>query len=150
MNSGLGNGSETLYNTANQTALESVSALRTVQSYNLQERVVAIYNDLLKIPNKRSLWNAVGSGFALGIGEGMMFWVYALAFWYGGRLVTKGEMDLESVLKVFFAILLAAMGMSQANLAFPDVAKGGNAVARVFRGELHHDTVRVPCYIAIQ
>jgi ATP-binding cassette, subfamily B (MDR/TAP), member 1 len=131
----LGNGSETMYNTANQTANESVQGLRTVQSYNLQDKVVSIYTDLLRIPNRRSLWNALGSGLALGVGEGIMFWVYAFAFWYCGRLVAKGEMDLESVMKVFFAILLAAMGMSQANLAFPDVAKGGNAVARVFRGE---------------
>ena len=65
-----------------------------------------------------------------------MFWVYALAFWYGGRLVESGEMNLESTLKVFFSILLATVGISQAQVAFPDVSKGSKAVARVFRGAL--------------
>jgi ABC-type multidrug transport system fused ATPase/permease subunit len=131
---GLSNGSETLFDSANQTAYESVQALRTVQSYNLQGRVVAIYNSLLALPNKRSLSNALSSGAALGGGQGVMFWVYAFAFWYGGTLVEKGEMDLESTLMVFFAILLATMGISQAQIAFPDVSKGSKAVARVFRG----------------
>ena len=39
---GLDNGSEKLFDSANQTAYESVQALSTVQSYNLQDRVVAI------------------------------------------------------------------------------------------------------------
>lgn len=63
-----------------------------------------------------------------------MFAVYALGFWYGGRLVSDGEMDFDEMLKVFFAILLATMGISQAQIAFPDAAKGKKAVARIFRG----------------
>ena len=113
-----------------------MQALRTVQSYNLQARVVAIYNRLLAKPNQRSLYNAISSGAALGFGQGIMFWVYAFAFWYGGRLVDRGEMNLESTMKVFFSILLATMGISQAQIAFPDVSKGSKAVARVFRGAL--------------
>lgn len=141
---GLSNGSESLYDSANQTAYESIQALRTVQSYNLQGRVLALYNSLLSKPNQQSLRNAISSGAALGLGQGMMFWVYAFAFWYGGTLVEKGEMNLEDTLKVFFAILLATMGISQAQLAFPDISKGSKAVARVFRGEIqciHHITL---------
>ena len=36
------------------------------------------------------------------------------------------------MLKVFFAILLAAMGISQARVAFPDLSKAAGAVPRVF------------------
>jgi ATP-binding cassette, subfamily B (MDR/TAP), member 1 len=135
--------SDTLFDSANQTAYESVQALRTVQSYNLQGRVVELYNSLLAVPNKRSQNNAIFSGAALGGGQGMMYWVYAFAFWYGGTLVEKGEMDLESTLMVFFAVLLATMGIGQAQVAFPDVSKGSKAVARVFRGTLAH------CYSAV-
>lgn len=63
-----------------------------------------------------------------------MFGVYALGFWYGGTLVNDGEMSFDEMLKVFFSILLATMGISQAQIAFPDAAKGKKAVARVFRG----------------
>ena len=135
VSAGLSNGSESLFDTANQTAYESIQALRTVQSYNLQGRVLALYNSLLSKPNQQSLVNALSSGAALGVGQGIMFWVYAFAFWYGGTLVEKGEMNLEDTLKVFFAILLATMGISQAQMSFPDLTKGSKAIARVFRGE---------------
>lgn len=36
------------------------------------------------------------------------------------------------MLKVFFAILLAAMGISQARETFPDITKASGAVQRVF------------------
>lgn len=41
-------------------------------------------------------------------------------------------MDFEELLKVFFAIILAAMGISQARLTFPDISKASGAVQRVF------------------
>lgn len=66
----------------------------------LQGRVVAIYNTLLANPIKRSLRYALAAGAAMGCGQAFMFWVYALAFWYGGTLVKAGEMDLESTMKV--------------------------------------------------
>lgn len=53
---------------------------------------------------------------------------------YGGKLVEDGEMDLEAMLTVFYAILLSTMGMADAQMAFPKVAHGKQAVARVFRG----------------
>lgn len=43
-------------------------------------------------------------------------------------------MDLEAMLTVFYAILLSTMGLGDAQMAFPKVAQGKNAVARVFRG----------------
>lgn len=60
--------------------------------------------------------------------------MFALGFWYGGILVDTGEMSFEEVLKVFIAIQLATMGIGQAQMAFPDAAKGKTAVARIFRG----------------
>ena len=43
-----------------------------------------------------------------------------------------GQMDFRAMLKVFFAILLAAMGISQARETFPDLTKASGAVQRVF------------------
>jgi ATP-binding cassette, subfamily B (MDR/TAP), member 1 len=131
---GLDNKGGELYGQANQIAHEAIQALRTVHSYNLQSRVASLYRSMLSGPQQQSNKNALRSGAAFGFSQCVMFGVYALAFWYGGILVEDNEMNLEQMLKVFFAILLATMGISQAQVAFPDVAKGKKAVARVFRG----------------
>ena len=62
--------------------------------------MLAIYNTLLATPIKHSLRNALAAGTAIGAGLGIMFWMYALAFWYGGQLVESGEMTLSKTLKV--------------------------------------------------
>lgn len=118
---------------ANQTAFEAVQAIRTVHSYGLEASVAGIYNNLLKDSHKHAQRSAVNSGAAFGAGQFIMFAVYALAFWFGGKEVEADRLNLEQMLKVFFSILLASMGASQAQLAFPDLAKGKVAVARIFR-----------------
>jgi hypothetical protein len=42
-----------------------------------------------------------------------MFWAYAASFYYGGWLMREGLMtDVDSVLKVFFAVVMSSMGSS--------------------------------------
>ena len=143
-----------------------------------------MYDTILASPLKRTLRNALAAGAALGAGQGLMFWVFALAFWYGGQLVESGEMTLSNTLKVLaslcrfnvkdaavasfayfsdslcmrwsqivgrsvarhesnacvqvsMSLLFATIGISQAQLRFPEVANGSKAVARVFRGAAH-------------
>jgi ABC-type multidrug transport system fused ATPase/permease subunit len=131
---GLDNKGAQLFAAANQTAHEGIMALRTVASYNMQASVAAIYRRMLEEPNKRSNKNALWSGMSFALSQFIMFQFYALAFWYGGRQARRGDMQFVDMLKVFFSILLASMGISQAQIAFPDVAKGKSAVARIFRG----------------
>jgi ABC transporter transmembrane region len=126
--------SDHIFDQANQAAFEGVQALQTVHSYNLQRCIAELYRQLLDAPLQRSLRNAFLSGAGYGIGQFAMFAVNALAFWYGGQEVKRGRMDVEEVVRVLFAIMLAAIGAAAAQMQFPDVAKGGQAVARIFRG----------------
>lgn len=48
--------------------------------------------------------------------------------------MAAGEMDVEAMMAVFFVILLSTMDVADAQMAFPHVAKGQRAVARLFRG----------------
>ncbi len=48
-----------------------------------------------------------GLGFAFS--NFILFATYALAFWYGGKLIRDGTMDFGQVLKVFFAIVMSAV-----------------------------------------
>ena len=109
-------------------------ALRTVHSYNLQSKVAHIYSDMLSEINSRAASAAFKAGVLFGLSEGIMLWFYAIAFWFGGGEIEKGRMNLEQMLKVFFAILVSSMGIGQAQMSFPDLAKGKSAVQRMFRG----------------
>lgn len=58
--------------------------------------------------------------------------MYALAFWYGGKLVVDGDANPDQLLQVFLPIFLAAFGVGQAQAYFSDVSRVGAASERVF------------------
>lgn len=131
---GFDNKGATYFALANQTANESITALRTVNSFNMQDRVVRLYARMLRAPNRRSAHNAFGAGAALGVGQAAIFLFDALGFWYGGEQVLEDRVTPVEMLKVVSVLLFAAMGASQAQIGFPDVAHGKAATARLFRG----------------
>ena len=45
------------------------------------------------------------AGVSFGLSQFVLFAVYALAFYYGGRLVSEGRMSFEAMLRVFFGEL---------------------------------------------
>ncbi|KAL4457545.1 hypothetical protein ABPG75_012410 [Micractinium tetrahymenae] len=117
---------------ANQTASEAFTNIRTIAAFGMERQVSELYATKLEKPTKEAQHrsNAAGLGFASS--QFITFGIYALSFWYAGQLVSKGENTFEEVLKVFFSIFLAAMGAAQAQMFFPDVAKGKAATQRVF------------------
>ncbi|CAL8467005.1 g6541 [Coccomyxa elongata] len=121
-----------LFDAANQTASEAFAAMRTVAAFQLAEPLGRVYEGLLAKPQAAVTARAHASGLGFGFSQFAVFSVYALAFWYGGQLMRAGQMDFAQVLKVLFAILLAALGIAQGQMSFPDITQAAAAIDRVF------------------
>ena len=83
-------GADTLYAGANQAASESISAVRVVQSYNLQSNVIQRYVHTMEETNKQVSKRALAIGFAAGFAAFMMFATYALVIFFGGHEIVNG------------------------------------------------------------
>eukprot|EP00891_Asterochloris_glomerata_P003655 jgi/Astpho2/3655/e_gw1.00059.3.1_t len=129
---GFSSEADKLFSTANQTASEAVSSIRTVAAFGMQDQIARLYELQLSAPTKKIERSAQVSGVSFGFSQFTFFAVYALGFWYGGKLVGAGEMSFTDMMQVFLAIVLGAMGASQAQMAFPDVARAGGAIQSVF------------------
>lgn len=121
-----------LFAAANETAAEAFSNIRTIAAFQMEHSVGMLYSRLLQAPTQTSSRRAQASGLGFGFSQGSMFITYSLAFWFGGKQVANGEMSFEDVFKVFFAVLFMATGVSQSQMAFPDVSKAKAAVANIF------------------
>lgn len=117
---------------ADQVATEAFRAIRVVQAFNLQGNVEALWERFSAADAKGKARRAHVTGVGFGFSQFAMFAIYSLAFWYGGMRVEQGQMNLEEMLKVFFAVLMGAMGAGNTQMAFPDAAKASSAVKRVF------------------
>ncbi|KAI9208122.1 P-loop containing nucleoside triphosphate hydrolase protein, partial [Polychytrium aggregatum] len=100
--------------------------IRTVYSFSLQKRFSDKYEKALE----QAFITDYKKGQALGTGFGsfmlVMFSTYALAFWYGSKLVLNSEMQGQDVLVVFFSMIMGAMAliMLPTNLSAVSNARG--------------------------
>jgi ATP-binding cassette subfamily B (MDR/TAP) protein 1 len=126
------NEEEESFAVASATAAEAFSSVRTVAAFGMEGQVSSLYERSLKLPTQKSRKRAHFGGIGFAFSQFVLFGVYSLAFWYMGLEISRDNSSFENSMKAFFAIFLAAFGLAQAQAYFPDVAKGGAAVRRVF------------------
>jgi len=87
---------------AQQVASEALAAPRVVTALGLDVPLAGAYDALLARPAKRAAARGQVTGVFFGLSQFVLFAVYALAFYYGGRLVSEGKISFEAMLRVFF------------------------------------------------
>ncbi|KZT18619.1 P-loop containing nucleoside triphosphate hydrolase protein [Neolentinus lepideus HHB14362 ss-1] len=118
-----------------QLACEAAGSIRTVASLTREEDCLQIYSESLEDPLRKSNRTALYSNALYSMSQAMVFFVIALVFWYGSRLVSTRE---YSVFKFFVCLMSTTFGAMQAGNVFsfvPDIssAKGaGSDLIRLF------------------
>ncbi len=81
------------YSAAGGVATIAISAIRTVTAFNMQSHFLSQYRKHLT----DALNTGITKGFNVGLGNGLMFGVYyliyALGFWWGGKLAADSLSD---------------------------------------------------------
>ncbi|KAF1382523.1 hypothetical protein PFLUV_G00144660 [Perca fluviatilis] len=121
------------YAKAGAVADEVLSSIRTVAAFGGEEKEAERYDrNLAEAQN----WG-VKKGTIVGLFQGylwcVIFFCFALAFWYGSKLVidTK-ELSPGTLIQVFFGVLMAAMHLGQASPCLEAFASGRAAAKIIF------------------
>ncbi|KAG0472121.1 hypothetical protein HPP92_016667 [Vanilla planifolia] len=120
-----------IYEKASQVASDAVGNIRTVASFTAEEKVLELYKKKSESPNKTGIRQAVISGTSIGISFFLLFCVYAASFYAGARLVQDGKTTFGKVFRVFFALAMAAIGVSHSSSVAPDSNKARGAAASI-------------------
>ncbi|CAK8563877.1 unnamed protein product [Lathyrus sativus] len=121
-----------LYEEASQVANDAVGSIRTVASFCSEEKVMELYKQKCEGPIKTGIRRGIVSGFGFGVSFLVLYAVYACSFYAGGRLVEDGKSSFSDVFRVFFALSMAAVGLSQSGSLVPDSTKAKSAAASIF------------------
>nr|QVT92379.1 ABC transporter [Salvia miltiorrhiza] len=121
-----------MYEEASQVANDAVGTIRTVASYCAEEKVMEIYRNKCEGPVKMGIKQGLISGTGFGLSLALLFFAYATAFYAGARLVESGKTTFEDVFRVFFAINMTAVAVSQSSTFAPDSSKAKSATASIF------------------
>jgi ABC-type multidrug transport system fused ATPase/permease subunit len=131
------------YNNVGKIASETILNIRTVATLTKEQHFLNDYKKNIILPHKMTLKSAFVSsiGFGMyfylkellkGFSQGIMFFAYAIAFYYGSLLIIWGLYGPADVMKVIFAIIFTAMAAGQASTFLPNVSKAKLAAESVF------------------
>ncbi|CAH2039117.1 unnamed protein product [Thlaspi arvense] len=120
------------YEDASQVANDAVGSIRTVASFCAEEKVMQMYKKQCEGPIKDGIKQGFISGLGFGFSFFILFCVYATSFYAGARLVEDGKTTFNDVFQVFFALTMAAIGISQSSTFAPDSSKAKVAAASIF------------------
>lgn len=86
-------------------ATEAITAIRTVASLTLEEKVVKMYDERLARTSPRFAKITITSAVLFGFCESLYLATLGLIFWYGVKLLLQGEYDVQTFFTVFVAVI---------------------------------------------
>ncbi|VAH78687.1 unnamed protein product [Triticum turgidum subsp. durum] len=121
-----------MYEDASQVATDAVSSIRTIASFCAEKRVVTTYNKKCEALRKQGIRTGIVGGLGFGFSLLVLYLTYALCFYVGAKFVRQGKTTFADVFKVFFALVLAAVGVSQASALASNATKARHSAISVF------------------
>ncbi|WOL11783.1 hypothetical protein Cni_G20547 [Canna indica] len=129
---GFSKDAKVMYEEASQVANDAVGSIRTVASFSAEDKVMEIYKQKCEGPTKKGIRQGLISGVGFGVSFFLLYCVYGASFYAGARLVESGKTTFDKVFRVFFALAMAAIGISQSSSLAPDSSKAKAASSSVF------------------
>ncbi|XP_059629369.1 ABC transporter B family member 11-like isoform X1 [Cornus florida] len=121
-----------MYEEASQVANDAVGSIRTVASFCAEEKVMELYKRKCEGPMRTGIRLGLVSGIGFGVSFALLFCVYATIFYAGARLVEDGKTTFSDVFRVFLALTMASLAISQSSSLAPDSSKAKIATASIF------------------
>ncbi|KAL0385442.1 UNVERIFIED_CONTAM: putative multidrug resistance protein [Sesamum radiatum] len=124
--------SQKAQNEGSQLASEAVVNHRTITAFCSQSKILGLFAETLRGPQKESIKQSWFSGIGLFISQFLTTAAIALTYCYGGRLMNKGLVSSKHLFQAFFILMSTGKNIADAGSMSSDLAKGSNAVRSVF------------------
>uniref|UniRef100_A0A4W2EWM6 Bile salt export pump n=1 Tax=Bos indicus x Bos taurus TaxID=30522 RepID=A0A4W2EWM6_BOBOX len=121
------------YAKAGSVADEVISSIRTVAAFGGEKKEVERYEKNLVFAQRWGIRKGIVMGFFTGFMWCLIFLCYALAFWYGSKLVLDDEEYTPGVLvQIFLSVIVGALNLGNASSCLEAFAAGRAAAASIF------------------
>ncbi|GMI93521.1 ATP-binding cassette B9, P-glycoprotein 9 [Hibiscus trionum] len=121
-----------MYEEASQVANDAVGGIRTVASFCSEQKVMDLYQQKCDAPMEQGVRLGLVSGTGFGFSFFAVYCTNAFCFYLGAILVKHGKAEISEVFRVFFALTISAIGVSQTSALAPDTNKAKDSAASIF------------------
>lgn len=108
-------------------ACEATAAIRTIASLTREDEVWEHYHSMLIDQTSSSLKSVVKTSSLYAASQSGMFLASALGFWYGGMLISRRELTVESFFLCFISVVFGAQSTGGIFSHAPDMSKSAQA-----------------------
>ncbi|KAJ6343826.1 hypothetical protein OIU76_005552 [Salix suchowensis] len=123
---------QTAYAKAAIVVEQTIGSIRTVASFTGERQALSNYKKFLATAYTSGVQEGFTSGLGLGIVMLLVFCSYALAVWFGGKMILEKGYSGGSVLNVIVAVLVGSMSLGQASPCLSSFAAGQAAAYKMF------------------
>ncbi|KAF8043117.1 hypothetical protein BT93_A1459 [Corymbia citriodora subsp. variegata] len=106
--------------------------VKFMKGFSADAKIMRLYKKKCEGPMRTGIRQGLISGIGFGMSFFLLFCVYTTCFYAGARLVQDGKTMFSDVFRVFFALTMAAIGISQSSSFTPDSTKAKAAAASIF------------------
>ncbi|XP_051225570.1 ABC transporter B family member 11 [Lolium perenne] len=121
-----------MYEDASQVATDAISSIRTIASFCSEKKITTIYDHKCEASMSQGVRTGIVGGIGFGFSFFMLYLTYGLCFYVGAQFVRHGQSDFGGVFKVFFALVLATIGVSQSSALASDSSKAKDSAISIF------------------
>jgi ABC-type multidrug transport system fused ATPase/permease subunit len=115
-------------------ATEAISGFKTVATFQMQEKVIDLFEEEMAASSEASLKGVLIQSFLYGVlGQGLQFGAYGIGYAYGGYQLKEGMYTAEEVLKSMLITQGMGTGLAIGMAMMPDKVKSDAAKAAVLR-----------------
>jgi ATP-binding cassette subfamily B (MDR/TAP) protein 1 len=125
-------GDKKAFEEAGRISSEAISSVHTVVSFNGEDVIMKNFSSKLDIPLKVGIKSGTFTGAALGASEMLLFVAYAGSLLYGAYLIDEGLSTFNSVLRVFFCVILSFQNIGRIAERSPDIHKAFRGLKAVY------------------
>ncbi|KAH6612186.1 P-loop containing nucleoside triphosphate hydrolase protein [Chaetomium sp. MPI-SDFR-AT-0129] len=118
--------------TSASIASEAITAIRTVSSLAIEERVLARYTAELDSAVAGTIRPLAVIMICFALTQAIEYWFMALGFWYGCRLVAFGETTMYNFFVAFMGVFFCGQATAQMFGFLTSITKGKNAANYMF------------------
>ncbi|KAL6333125.1 hypothetical protein AAG906_028308 [Vitis piasezkii] len=120
------------YAEAGNVVEQTIGAIRTVAAFTGEKHAMEKYNRRLKVAYAATVKQGLASGFGVGVALLIVFFSYALAIWYGSKLIIEKGYDGGKIVNVLFCVIGGGMALGQASPCLSAFGAGQAAAYKMF------------------
>lgn len=111
---------------------QTIGSIRTVASFTGEKQAMSDYKKFLVIAYNSGVQEGLAAGTGLGVVMLIVFCSYALAVWYGGKLILEEGYSGGQVVNVMVAVLTGSLSLGEASPCLSAFGAGQAAAFKMF------------------